>query len=235
MREHFGYADGFAQPSIEGSGVQGRCLGLRSRHQKDGAVGGQSVQASSPRLPRRGGGLRRRRRRPSWRRRTGRTSSTASSTRMSRSSAGACANRPRKPKGRRGAAGGEGRRPGGLRDGTPLELSPDAPDPAIVGDRQRVKRPQYNNDPQGLKCPIGAHTRRVNPRDSLPFDGELVNRHRLIRRWAPATGCRCLPGRRGRRQGPGRAVHHPAGEHRPAVRVRPVAVAPRRGQCPRPR
>src|SRR5262249_23157920 len=38
----------------------------------------------------------------------------------------------------------------------------------------------------GLRCPIGSHIRRVNPRDSLPFTREksleLTRRHRLVRR-----------------------------------------------------
>src|SRR5206468_3909924 len=74
---------------------------------------------------------------------------------------------------------------GRWRDGTPLELSPDAPDPAIVADEERNNASRYGDDPDGLRCPIGAHVRRVNPRDSLPFDGALVNRHRLIRRGLP--------------------------------------------------
>ncbi len=40
-------------------------------------------------------------------------------------------------------------------------------------------------DPQGLRCPFGAHVRRVNPRDSLdPGSNEqiaITNRHRIIR------------------------------------------------------
>jgi Dyp-type peroxidase family len=70
-------------------------------------------------------------------------------------------------------------------DGTPLELSPDHPDPAIAADEQRNNASRYGADPNGLRCPIGAHVRRANPRDSLPFDGKLVNRHRLIRRGMP--------------------------------------------------
>ncbi|WP_421936511.1 hypothetical protein [Phenylobacterium sp.] len=42
------------------------------------------------------------------------------------------------------------------------------------------------DDPQGLRCPLGAHGRRANPRDSLdPGDKrgrEISNRHRLLRR-----------------------------------------------------
>ena len=42
-----------------------------------------------------------------------------------------------------------------------------------------------NEDPQGLFCPLGAHVRRANPRDSLGDDTQtqmnLSNRHRLLR------------------------------------------------------
>jgi Dyp-type peroxidase family len=41
-------------------------------------------------------------------------------------------------------------------------------------------------DPQGVRCPLGAHIRRANPRDSLqpsdPDARQLTNRHRIIRR-----------------------------------------------------
>lgn len=42
------------------------------------------------------------------------------------------------------------------------------------------------DDPRGLQCPLGAHIRRANPRDSLePGDAseqQITNRHRLLRR-----------------------------------------------------
>jgi deferrochelatase/peroxidase EfeB len=43
-----------------------------------------------------------------------------------------------------------------------------------------------NDDIDGFGCPVGAHIRRTNPRDSLFNDPEIslltVNRHRIIRR-----------------------------------------------------
>ena len=74
---------------------------------------------------------------------------------------------------------------GRWRDGTPLDLSPERPDPSIVADDRRNNAFSYASDSDGLRCPVGAHIRRVNPRDSLPFEGKLVNRHRLIRRGIP--------------------------------------------------
>ncbi len=74
---------------------------------------------------------------------------------------------------------------GRWRDGTPLALSPDAMDASIVADGQRCNNFTYGDDPHGLKCPIGAHIRRVNPRDSLGFAGRLATRRRLIRRGPP--------------------------------------------------
>ena len=40
----------------------------------------------------------------------------------------------------------------------------------------------YSQDPLGMKCPLGAHIRRANPRDATGFGGLLSNRHRIIRR-----------------------------------------------------
>jgi Dyp-type peroxidase family len=71
---------------------------------------------------------------------------------------------------------------GRWKDGTPLELSPDAPDPAIVKDENRNTDFTYGDDPDGAKCPLGAHIRRVHPRDAFGFNGGLVNRRRIMRR-----------------------------------------------------
>ena len=60
---------------------------------------------------------------------------------------------------------------GRRRDGTPLVRHRDINDFTYAG------------DPDGLACPLGAHIRRANPRDSPGFfGGRLSNRHRIIRR-----------------------------------------------------
>lgn len=73
-------------------------------------------------------------------------------------------------------------------DGTPLIDRPGA-------GRQEYRRgnEQHDNDftfgaddPQGLRCPFGAHIRRANPRDSMqpddPAQLSITNRHRILRR-----------------------------------------------------
>jgi Dyp-type peroxidase family len=74
---------------------------------------------------------------------------------------------------------------GRWRDGTPLEGSPDAPDQDLVKDPQRNTNFTYGGDLNGARCPIGAHIRRTNPRDAFGFNGELVNRRRIMRRGMP--------------------------------------------------
>jgi Dyp-type peroxidase family len=74
---------------------------------------------------------------------------------------------------------------GRWRDGTPIELSPDQPDPSIVADKSRNTAFTYGGDPAGVRCPIGAHIRRAHPRDAFGFNGGLVNRRRIMRRGLP--------------------------------------------------
>ena len=74
---------------------------------------------------------------------------------------------------------------GRWRDGTPVELSPDRPDPAIVKDDSQNTNFTYGDDSKGARCPIGAHIRRVNPRDAFGFNGQLINRRRIMRRGMP--------------------------------------------------
>jgi Dyp-type peroxidase family len=74
-----------------------------------------------------------------------------------------------------------GRWPGGA----PVTLSPDRDDPHLSSANDFTY--QYS-DAYGLGCPVGAHVRRSHPRDSLdPAPGtarsvELDKRHRLLRR-----------------------------------------------------
>jgi Dyp-type peroxidase family len=76
---------------------------------------------------------------------------------------------------------------GRWRDGSPLALRPDAPDPALGNDRRRANDFRYGDDRLGLRCPRGAHVRRTNPRDALvgASDGRLTARHRILRRGMP--------------------------------------------------
>lgn len=74
---------------------------------------------------------------------------------------------------------------GRWRDGTPIELSPDAPNEAIVSDKQKNVNFTFGNDLAGTRCPIGAHVRRTNPRDAFGFNGKLINRRRITRRGLP--------------------------------------------------
>jgi Dyp-type peroxidase family len=84
---------------------------------------------------------------------------------------------------------------GRWRDGTPLTISPRRSDPALV----RTPFGFQEHDAEGLHCPVGAHVRRTNPRDSRPVDPnpekaicgheglerELALRHRMLRRGIP--------------------------------------------------
>jgi Dyp-type peroxidase family len=69
--------------------------------------------------------------------------------------------------------------------GAALVKSPDRDDPRLGEDNDFG---YHHTDPLGLACPVGAHVRRVNPRDSLdPAPGtdrslEANDRHRLLRR-----------------------------------------------------
>jgi Dyp-type peroxidase family len=68
---------------------------------------------------------------------------------------------------------------GRWRSGAPLVLSPDTDDPELGTDMQRTNDFDYGRmDPRGYACPIGAHIRRMNPRDTA----ESMQRHRMIRR-----------------------------------------------------
>ena len=83
---------------------------------------------------------------------------------------------------------------GRWRNGVPLALSPDTDSPAGGISPEQLNNFEYvdadgSGDPKGIRCPVGAHIRRVNPRGQ-PVQGQGVpggsnNSHRLIRRGMP--------------------------------------------------
>ncbi len=71
---------------------------------------------------------------------------------------------------------------GRWRDGTPLALSPDRPSPTPGVSLTDF---DYVDDETGLRCPIGAHTRRCNPRNARIVQRIANNTRRLVRRGMP--------------------------------------------------
>lgn len=65
--------------------------------------------------------------------------------------------------------------------GAPLGLTPEQDDEALGHDPRRNNDFQFQaDDPKGLKCPLGSHIRRMNPRDASIVG--LMRIHRMIRR-----------------------------------------------------
>jgi deferrochelatase/peroxidase EfeB len=83
---------------------------------------------------------------------------------------------------------------GRWRNGVPLALSPDTDNPPGGISPEQLNNFEYVNpdgsgDPRGVRCPVGAHIRRINPRGQ-PVAGQghpggSNNTHRLIRRGMP--------------------------------------------------
>jgi len=71
---------------------------------------------------------------------------------------------------------------GRWRSGCPVDLSPDEDDLTIAADPQRRNNFTYAGDDHGLRCPLGSHLRRSNPRATPMKRATAVRRHRLIRR-----------------------------------------------------
>ncbi|WP_052172782.1 peroxidase [Nocardia sp. BMG111209] len=70
---------------------------------------------------------------------------------------------------------------GRWRSGAPLVLAPERDDPELGADPLRNNDFDYGRmDPHGYAVPLGAHARRLNPRDTAAN----MNRRRLIRRGA---------------------------------------------------
>jgi len=179
-REHFGFADGFAQPTIKGNAgpysKRGGGTPVRLGRWRDvapgefvlGYRGEDGTVAQRPEEP-------------------FRRSGTFTVVRKLYQDVAAFTNFLR-----RGAKGNPAREEwlaarivGRWRDGTPLERSPDGPDARLVADAGKLNDFRYGGDAEGLRCPLGAHIRRANPRDAFGWQGRLVKRHRIIRRGMP--------------------------------------------------
>lgn len=180
FREHFGFADGFSQPDVDGlarrprtaqSGVDGEG-GWRPIQPGEFVLGYPDEEGHLPRAPQ-----------PDQLALGG---SFLAYRKLQEDILGFRALLAEQ--GSRYAGGPEllaAKLVGRWRDGTPLVLSPEGPDPDLAGDFVRNNSFDYGKDANGYVCPVGAHIRRANPRNSLPFSGALVNRHRLIRRGLP--------------------------------------------------
>ncbi len=176
-KDHFGFFDGIAQPALAGSGVEGRA----GDGQPDGAGGWRDVCTGEflHGYVDEDGGL------PDAPAAPFHRNGTFEVYRKLQTDVAAF-RAYMEEKGRLYPGGADmlaakivGRWP----DGTPLALSPDAPDPELVDDPTRINDFGYADDPQGLKCPMGSHIRRANPRDAEGFfKGRMTNRHRIIRR-----------------------------------------------------
>lgn len=182
MREHFGFADGLGQPTIRGNaGPEDRPGGgIRTKYGWRPVAPGEFVlgypeedgtYADTPAQPLRMNG-------------------SFTVVRKLYQDVGAFTTYLR------GAANGRpgleeklaAKLVGRWRDGTPVEVSPDAPDARLAMDRGpdgKINDFHYSDDEEGMRCPLGAHIRRANPRDALGWEGRLTMRHRIIRRGMP--------------------------------------------------
>jgi Dyp-type peroxidase family len=171
-REHFGFADGFSQPAVEGSGRPARGAGVQRRfgrwrhlrlgefvlghRDEDGIVAGADAT-----LQRNGTFM-------VWRKLA---QDVWLFRRWLRELAGEDPDEQE-----RVAAKIVGR----WREGGSLVRSPESATRAGRGTGFT-----YGGDPDGLRCPLGAHVRRANPRDALGWRTERTKRHRIIRRGMP--------------------------------------------------
>jgi Dyp-type peroxidase family len=195
-REHFGFADGAAQPAIEqvseenkdGGGVPGKDRGWRALALGEFVLGFEDEESRTARNPRK-------RPLPSapsdplgrhgtymvWRK----LHQDVALFRRTLRDAAAHYN------------GGDeallaAKIVGRWQDGSPLISAPHGPQPGFDPAAPGANDFRYGHDPHGLACPLGAHIRRANPRDGLDpepgadgGDGKLTFRHRIIRRGMP--------------------------------------------------
>jgi Dyp-type peroxidase family len=185
-REHFGYADGFAQPAIEGSSDErapgggvplkdGRWRALAPGEFVLGYPDEDTRDDPRGRLP------------PAPAGRLGRSATFMVWRKLRQDVArfrrvlAAAAEVYEDGDADRLSAKVVGR----WRDGTPLVTHPDGPSPGFDPAGPGANDFRYAGDPDGRRCPIGAHVRRSNPRDALGWEGALSYRHRMIRRGMP--------------------------------------------------
>jgi len=188
--EHFGFADGISQPTISGISRTGRALSAAELPTGELLLGhpdvdGDTSGATAPPELRRNG--------------------TYLVLRKLEQDVPAFRAMVRDAAARAGvevddvAAKLVGRR----RDGTVLTAGPDTAGPDAAGPDAAGPASlalSFGEDEEGLRCPVGAHVRRVNPRDSRPLggggtgttadrdaqlEGRLVRRHLMIRRGIP--------------------------------------------------
>lgn len=70
--------------------------------------------------------------------------------------------------------------------GAPLVRRPTEDDPELGANAKKNNDFRYAEDPEGLRCPLGAHIRRNNPREDPSGPGVVQTKlHRIIRRATP--------------------------------------------------
>lgn len=70
-------------------------------------------------------------------------------------------------------------------DGTAVSIEPRRPQRRSVTSLWDGNDFRYSDDPVGYACPVGAHIRRTNPRDGLSGGSARTRRHRIVRRGMP--------------------------------------------------
>jgi deferrochelatase/peroxidase EfeB len=70
-------------------------------------------------------------------------------------------------------------------DGTPTALAPGRGKSRTISGLEEINAFRFSGDPRGMRCPVGAHIRRANPRDGLAGGANRTRRHRMIRRGMP--------------------------------------------------
>jgi Dyp-type peroxidase family len=167
-REPFGFRDGISQPAIEGSSLEPSNPREAPLKAGEFVLGYRDESGQLPPQP--------------WPEVLGRNGSYAAFRKLSQDVAGFrryLATQATDPADQEWLAA---KMMGRWRSGAPLVLCPEGDDPELGADPRRNNDFLYADDREGFKCPLGAHARRMNPRDQLEHGAAQVRRHRLIRR-----------------------------------------------------